>query len=529
MTTPDGGTIVLAARHAVVVCHRIRRRSSPTSTGLRGRAAVDQPRGDQRHGGARRASPSSAAAWSPPRWRRPTPGSARTVTLIVARRPAAPAWSRSPASCVAEALREQGVDRAARHRADARHAATATASRSRPRRRRRDRAPRRCWSRPAAPRAPRTSASRRSASNPGDWLDVDDTLPGPGLRLAVRRRRREPPRAAHPPGQVPGAGRGRRDRGPRERRAPSSDAPWGTHVATADHAAVPQVDFTDPEVASVGLTAAAAERGRLPRPRRRLRHRLGRGRRACTPTATAGTARMVVDEDREVAARRHLRRPGRRRAAAGGDDRDRRRGAARPALARRARLPDDQRDLAAPARDLRAAERRSEGRARARTRARRVTGRVALRDVPTAGRRLRRGGRRCLSSRTTRLVARSMRGVVARRLVGEADARGASPPRPCACSGWWTVVRLRAHPVRERDVVVADDREVVGHAQARGRARPRARRAPAGRCRRRSRSGGRSRSSSSRARVAAARDVEVAEADPARDRSAGPAEFIAER
>lgn len=52
--------------------------------------------------------------------------------------------------------------------------------------------------------------------------------------------------------------------------SPLDTEPWGRHVATADHGAVPQVVFAEPEVASVGLTAEAAESAGLSRPGSRL-------------------------------------------------------------------------------------------------------------------------------------------------------------------------------------------------------------------------------------------------------------------
>ena len=94
-------------------------------------------------------------------------------------------------------------------------------------------------------------------------------------------------------GRIVGAAIGARAVG-----SPLDTGPWGEHSATADHGAVPQVVFTDPEVASVGRTAEQARAAGLD----------------CAvidlPIAVAGSSlqadgydgavRMVVDRAREV-------------------------------------------------------------------------------------------------------------------------------------------------------------------------------------------------------------------------------------
>ncbi|MET8879270.1 dihydrolipoyl dehydrogenase family protein [Streptomyces rubiginosohelvolus] len=80
---------------------------------------------------------------------------------------------------------------------------------------------------------------------------------------------------------------------------PLDTAPWGPHAATADHAAVPQVVFTDPEAASVGLTLAEAERAghRVRAVDYDLASVAGSGLYA---DGYRGRARMIVDLDREI-------------------------------------------------------------------------------------------------------------------------------------------------------------------------------------------------------------------------------------
>jgi pyruvate/2-oxoglutarate dehydrogenase complex dihydrolipoamide dehydrogenase (E3) component len=140
---------------------------------------------------------------------------------------------------------------------------------------------------------------------PGDWLTVDDTLrvigddgePFDGgwlyatgdvnHRALLTHQGKYQARAA---GDVIAA---------RAQGRQVFDQPWGAHVATADHRAVPQVTFSDPEVASIGLTAAAAEKAGYRT--RVVDYEIGNVAGASVHAdGYTGTARMVVDEDRKV-------------------------------------------------------------------------------------------------------------------------------------------------------------------------------------------------------------------------------------
>ena len=94
---------------------------------------------------------------------------------------------------------------------------------------------------------------------PGRYIEVDDTLRVPGSewlyavgdvngRVLLTHQGKYQARAA---GDVIAA---------RAKGDAVDDAPWGRHVATADHATAPQVTFSYPEVASVGLTEAEARK-----------------------------------------------------------------------------------------------------------------------------------------------------------------------------------------------------------------------------------------------------------------------------
>ncbi|MGO2112341.1 MAG: dihydrolipoyl dehydrogenase family protein [Pseudoclavibacter sp.] len=80
---------------------------------------------------------------------------------------------------------------------------------------------------------------------------------------------------------------------------PVDVAPWGRHAATADERAVPQVIFTDPEIATVGCTAASAEAAGIRV--RAVEYDLGAvAGAALHADGYTGRAGMIVDEDKKV-------------------------------------------------------------------------------------------------------------------------------------------------------------------------------------------------------------------------------------
>ncbi|PRB08221.1 pyridine nucleotide-disulfide oxidoreductase [Microbacterium sp. MYb72] len=133
---------------------------------------------------------------------------------------------------------------------------------------------------------------------PGKWIAVDDTLRVPGVdwlyavgdvngRVLLTHQGKYQARAA---GDVIAA---------RALGGEVDDAPWGRHVATADHAAAPQVTFSIPEVASVGLTEKAAQDAGLPI--RVVDYDLGWVAGAgLYEDGFAGQARLVIDTERDV-------------------------------------------------------------------------------------------------------------------------------------------------------------------------------------------------------------------------------------
>lgn len=133
---------------------------------------------------------------------------------------------------------------------------------------------------------------------PGRWIETDDTLRVPGVdwlyavgdvngRVLLTHQGKYQARAA---GDVIAA---------RAKGEAVDDAPWGRHAATADHAAVPQVTFSIPEVGSVGLTEAAArEAGTAVQV---VDYDLGWVAGASLyEDGFAGQARLVIDTDRDV-------------------------------------------------------------------------------------------------------------------------------------------------------------------------------------------------------------------------------------
>ncbi|MGW5330953.1 dihydrolipoyl dehydrogenase family protein [Streptomyces sp. NPDC004014] len=152
----------------------------------------------------------------------------------------------------------------------------------------------------ATGRAPRTEdiGLDTVGLEPGSWLDVDDSLlvTGTDWLYAVGdvNHRALLTHQGKYQARIAGAAIAARAAGNE-----AAEGPWGAHAATADHHAVPQVVFTDPEAAAVGLSLAEAEQAG---------HRVRAVDVEFSSVAGAGLygdgykgrARMVVDLEEEI-------------------------------------------------------------------------------------------------------------------------------------------------------------------------------------------------------------------------------------
>ncbi|MFE2987817.1 dihydrolipoyl dehydrogenase family protein [Streptomyces sp. NPDC059262] len=153
----------------------------------------------------------------------------------------------------------------------------------------------------ATGRAPRTEdiGLETVGLEPGSWLPVDDSLRVEGstwlYAVGDVNRRALLTHQGKYQARIAGAAIAARAQG-----VPLLETDrWGAHAATADHSAVPQVVFTDPEAGSAGLTLAEAEAAG---------HRVRAVDYDIASVAGAGLygddyrgrARMIVDLDREI-------------------------------------------------------------------------------------------------------------------------------------------------------------------------------------------------------------------------------------
>jgi dihydrolipoamide dehydrogenase len=296
VTGPDGEVVTLHARHAVVVCTGSRATVPPVD-GLAdvrpwtSRDATGAPSVPGRLAvlGGGVVGVEAATAWS---------ALGSEVVLLQRGDRLLPGHEPEVGERVAAALRARGVDvrtgvttGAVRRQADGRVALTTQ-----------DGEVVADEVLVATGRAPRTDdlGLRHVGLQDGDWLEVDDTLLVRGVeglwlyaagdvnhRSLLTHMGKYQARACA--AAVVARARGEQ----------VSARPWAATAATADAAAVPQVVFTDPEVASVGRTLAQAQDAGLRV--RAVDHEIGAvAGAALLRDGYDGWARLVVDLDRDV-------------------------------------------------------------------------------------------------------------------------------------------------------------------------------------------------------------------------------------